>query len=176
MPIAKAKDPQVQKPASGLGPEKLFSGLTRSQLMSRIRSKGNKTTEQALSRLLAEGAVTGWRRHLPLAGHPDFVFKKSRIAVFVDGCFWHGCASCYQAPKTRPEFWQEKVRRNRKRDRVVNKLLRSLGWRVVRIRECQLKENPTGCVRRIRAALSRQAAASRGISSNRQLMPTSLSR
>ena len=67
-----------------------FGGLTRSQLMSRIRSKGNATTEQTMVALLRKHGLSGWRRHYPVAGRPDFVWRQERVALFLDGCFWHG--------------------------------------------------------------------------------------
>jgi DNA mismatch endonuclease (patch repair protein) len=73
--------------------------------MSLIRGKGNKQTEQALLALLKRDKITGWRRHLPLPGKPDFAFTKQKVAVFVDGCFWHGCPKCYTRPKTNRKFW-----------------------------------------------------------------------
>ncbi len=72
-----------------------FAGLPRSELMSRIRARGNKKTELALVTLLRTNRITGWRRHQPLLGRPDFIFRKRRLAVFVDGCFWHGFSRCY---------------------------------------------------------------------------------
>jgi len=65
--------------------------VKRSEVMSRIRGRGNKETELALAKLLRRHAIKGWRRHQPIFGKPDFIFSKARLAVFVDGCFWHGC-------------------------------------------------------------------------------------
>lgn len=126
-----------------------FHGLTRSQLMARIRSRGNKKTEVALLALFRAHRITGWRRHQPLPGRPDFVFPRERVAVFVDGCFWHGCPRHYKAPGTRSEFWQGKVTTNRARDLRVTRALRAAGWRVVRVWECAL------AVKQQRATLGR---------------------
>ena len=73
----------------------VFTKEKRSEVMSLIRGKGNKETENALLALLRQNKITGWRRHLPLPGKPDFAFQKQKVAVFVDGCFWHGCPKCY---------------------------------------------------------------------------------
>jgi DNA mismatch endonuclease, patch repair protein len=105
----------------------------RSRIMASIRSKGNRTTELALARAFRSQKLSGWRRHLPLPGRPDFVFKDARVAVFVDGCFWHGCGRCYQAPKQNQRYWAAKVDLNRSRDARVTRLLRKRGWRVLRI-------------------------------------------
>jgi len=136
-----------------------FGGLSRSQLMSRIRSKGNRTTEQRLATLLRKACLTGWRRHRPVLGNPDFVWPKARVAVFVDGCFWHGheCGKNI-SPRTNVEAWRDKIRRNRARDQRVGRSLRQQGWRVVRIWECTLAQRPESCIRRIRRALDNQVS------------------
>lgn len=118
----------------------VFTAEKRSAVMSRIRARGNRNTELRLARLFREAAVTGWRRNMTVFGRPDFVFAGARVAVFVDGCFWHrhpGCKFCY-TPKSRPEFWLPKFERNVARDRLVTRTLRKAGWRVVRVWECQL--------------------------------------
>jgi DNA mismatch endonuclease (patch repair protein) len=108
----------------------------RSRQMSLVRGKGNQTTERRLASLLRERRITGWRTHLGLEGRPDFVFRKERVAVFVDGCFWHGCRTCKRRiPKTNRSFWANKIRTNVKRDRLVSRRLRQAGWKVVRIWE-----------------------------------------
>jgi DNA mismatch endonuclease (patch repair protein) len=126
----------------------------RSQLMSRVRGRGNKSTELVLVHCLRRGHLHGWRRHVQMLGTPDFVFRKGRLCVFVDGCFWHGCPKCYRPPKSQKRFWSEKVQRNRKRDKRITRELTKVGWRVLRIRECQLKTNPDRCLKRIGAALT----------------------
>ncbi len=107
--------------------------------MSRIRSRGNAATELRFIQLLKTAGITGWRRNQKVFGKPDFIFPKFKLAVFVDGCFWHGCPHCYGAPKSNRAFWKSKVCRNRERDRLVSRTLRSRGWRVLRIWEHELK-------------------------------------
>ena len=116
----------------------ILSRKERSLLMSRIRGKGNEKTEVRLARLLRKAGISGWRRHLPIPGRPDFAFRKQKVAVFVDGCFWHGCPRCFRLPKQNRAFWKAKIEGNRRRDRSVNGRLRRLGWRVIRIKECGL--------------------------------------
>lgn len=130
--------------------------IDRSTLMSTIRSKGNKATELRLINIMRESGINGWRRHQPLSGRPDFVFRKSKVAVFVDGCFWHGCPRCYRAPASNQMFWEEKLARNRARDKKVTRELRQAGWRVIRIWEHSLNK-PAGVVRRIAEALEKGA-------------------
>jgi DNA mismatch endonuclease, patch repair protein len=121
--------------------------------MSLIRGKGNKETEQALLSLLKRNKITGWRRHLPLPGKPDFAFPKQKVAVFVDGCFWHGCPKCYTRPKTNRAFWDRKREANMARDKRVTRQLRHEGWKVIRIWQHSLKKSPDTCLTRIHRAL-----------------------
>ncbi|MDP9175741.1 MAG: very short patch repair endonuclease [Planctomycetota bacterium] len=101
--------------------------------MARIRSKGNKSTELRLLAILRNEGIKGWRRNQPVFGRPDFVFKASQVAVFVDGCFWHKCPRCFRRPQSNNAYWDDKFQRNRRRDRRVNRQLRQLGWKVLRI-------------------------------------------
>jgi DNA mismatch endonuclease Vsr len=113
----------------------------RSQLMRLVRSTGNRSTELRLIALFRALRITGWRRNQKLIGNPDFVFRTQRLCVFVDGCFWHGCAKCYRRPASNETYWDAKIKRNRARDRKVNQALPLLGWRVLRIWEHQLRDN-----------------------------------
>src|SRR5690606_22059724 len=89
-----------------------------SKTMSLIRGKKNRTTELKLRMLLTSKGIKGWKLHaIELEGNPDFYFEKKKLAIFVDGCFWHGCPRCGHIPKTRSAFWKAKISRNRKRDR-----------------------------------------------------------
>jgi DNA mismatch endonuclease (patch repair protein) len=116
----------------------VFTKAKRSQVMSRIRGRGNKETEMALAKLLRAHRITGWRRHLSVFGRPDFVFLKLRVAIFVDGCFWHGCPRHSNMPVNNRKFWKKKLSANALRDRLVTRTLRAKGWRVVRIWEHDL--------------------------------------
>jgi DNA mismatch endonuclease (patch repair protein) len=135
----------------------IMSKSMRSRLMSKIRGKGNRTTEMALLHLLKLHKVKGWRRHLKLRGRPDFAFKHARVAVFVDGCFWHACPLCQKPLASRNAYWQDKLLRNRQRDRQVSRALRSQGWCVIRIRECRLIKLPDQEIGRIWRALKSRA-------------------
>jgi DNA mismatch endonuclease (patch repair protein) len=113
----------------------IFSKRKRSVVMAAIRSHGNQATELRLIAIFRAHGITGWRRGSTLPGRPDFVFPQLKLAVFVDGCFWHGCPMHGTQPKTNAAFWREKIARNRSRDRRVTRALRARGWRVVRIWE-----------------------------------------
>lgn len=132
----------------------------RSALMSSIKGKGNKDTELALMRLLRRHRITGWRRNQTVFGKPDFVFPKARLALFVDGCFWHGCPKHGNNPANNRAFWKKKMAANKARDRRVNRILRRDGWRVVRIWEHDLAKRGEVCVRRIQAATNSSRSAS----------------
>jgi DNA mismatch endonuclease, patch repair protein len=72
----------------------VFSRTKRSQVMSRIRASGNRDTELRMVELFRRGGISGWRRNARVFGKPDFVFPRDKIAVFVDGCFWHRHTGC----------------------------------------------------------------------------------
>jgi len=127
----------------------------RSYNMSRIRSRGNKTTEKLFVELLKEWRITGWRRHYCLPGRPDFVFSKARVAIFVDGCFWHHCPRCGFAPSSNRRYWRAKFARNRKRDKEVTRTLKQRGWKVLRVWEHELNR-PNRFEMRLRALLCRR--------------------
>jgi len=131
----------------------------RSFNMSSIRSKGNRTTEQRMIGIMKAAGIKGWRRNYPLPGKPDFVFRRERVAVFVDGCFWHKCPACFRQPTSNEEYWQKKFARNVRRDRTVSAELRLRGWRVVRIWEHSLKREPARVATRMRRALSGRGPA-----------------
>jgi DNA mismatch endonuclease (patch repair protein) len=114
------------------------SKRVRSKIMASVRSRGNKTTEVAFARLLSEAGIRGYRTQWPVAGKPDFAWPRIKLAVFVDGCFWHGCTRCKYPPRTNKKFWTEKFASNKRRDRRVAQRLRRDGWRVIRIRECEI--------------------------------------
>lgn len=111
----------------------VFSKDKRSEIMSRVRSRGNAATEFRLIRFFRQRGIKGWRRHYPIFGRPDFVFPELRVAVFVDGCFWHCCPRHSKCPVNNRPFWRAKLARNRARDSLVNRTLRRAGWRVLRI-------------------------------------------
>ena len=135
-----------------------FGRLSRSELMKRVRSKGNKTTEERLVTLLRQVKLSGWRRHAAILGRPDFIWRIERVAVFVDGCFWHGhtCGKNIN-PRTNAEAWRNKIAHNRARDRKNTRELRNQGWIVIRIWECQLSKRPQGCILKIERALDRRS-------------------
>ena len=137
---------------SDQGMADVFSERKRSSIMRSIRSSGNAETELRLVDILRRNRITGWRREHNVLGAPDFTFPKARVAVFVDGCFWHGCAKHWRLPKSNVTYWQSKIERNKARDRKVTRGLRAGGWEVVRLWNHSL-DNEKGVVLRIERAL-----------------------
>ena len=132
----------------------VFTKAKRSEVMSRIRGRGNKETEVALARLLRRNKISGWRRHQSVFGKPDFIFANLKLAVFVDGCFWHGCPKHCNQPANNRAFWRRKLTANKARDQIVTRTLRRAGWRVLRVREHELmRKNETRLLHRIQRAL-----------------------
>ncbi len=131
------------------GPDKI-SKATRSKIMSCIRKTGNKTTEKRLRVALMRNVIRGWRvRSSNLIGNPDFVFQKSRLVVFVDGCFWHKCPKCFRRPFSSRSYWDKKIIQNRMRDIKINRVLTKESWRIVRLWECELKSSLERCINKI---------------------------
>lgn len=118
----------------------VFDNNKRSDIMSRVRSKNNKSTELKLIQIFKENGITGWKRSYPVKGHPDFVFLDKKIAIFVDGCFWHGHDCRNTRPSDNAEYWAKKRERNIKHDKEVTEMFERRGWTVIRIWECELKK------------------------------------
>ena len=113
----------------------VFSKEKRSEVMSKIRGKGNKDTELRFLRILKNNHISGWRRNQEVFGKPDVIFRQEKIAIFLDGCFWHSCPIHSTKPKNNMEFWEKKLTANRNRDKLVNRELKKRGWTVIRIWE-----------------------------------------
>jgi len=129
----------------------------RSRIMQKIRSSGNLTTEARLRAALVKSGIKGWKvnyRSMNVA--TDFFFPADRIAIFVDGCFWHACPICGHIPKTNSEFWKAKIGLNRKRDKANTLILEGQGVLVIRFWEHELADSLSTCIEKIRAALSSQ--------------------
>lgn len=135
----------------------VFDKDARSEIMRKVRSKENRSTELRLLKLFKDNGITGWRRNYPLVGHPDFVFLEYKTAVFVDGCFWHGHDCRNTRPQDNKEYWQKKRERNIRRDKEITARFESRGWTVLRIWECELRNNRIEeTLTRIRRAFERE--------------------
>lgn len=117
--------------------------------MSKVKGRENLATELRLIFIFRQFGIRGWRRRAVIFGNPDFIFPAERLAVFVDGCFWHNCPIHGSTPETNRKFWTQKLGRNKKRDELVQRTLKDLGWRVLRIWQHELRE-PVKVARRIK--------------------------
>lgn len=137
-----------------------LSKRERSALMSKVRSKGNRSTERRVENALVEAGMKDWiQQPEGIEGSPDFYFPKQLLLLFVDGCFWHACPRCARnIPKTRSEFWAEKIDGNRRRDNRIRRKLRYQGYHVMRVWEHDLKSQTW--LKRLQAMLRRIDAES----------------
>ncbi len=120
-----------------------FTKQKRSEIMSKITSKDNKY-EQIVRKWLFANGFRFRKNDKRFPGKPDIVLPKYRTVVFIHGCFWHGHEGCkyFSIPKTRTEFWTEKINANIKRDRINIAKLREMGWRIIIVWQCELRKNP----------------------------------
>ncbi|QNN55558.1 very short patch repair endonuclease [Diaphorobacter ruginosibacter] len=152
----------------------VFDKIKRSEVMGLIRGRNNKSTEIRLAAAFKSARVSGWRRQVQLKPwsvesglaegkkirvliRPDFIFRAPKVAVFVDGCFWHGCPRHSKMPKTNAAFWREKLSKNIIRDERANKALEAAGWTVIRIWEHEMAE-PSIVVERVTQVLAKHMA------------------
>ena len=135
---------------------------THSRRMGAIRGQGNRTTETRFRALLIRSGIRGWQIHpKSIQGRPDIFFPANQIAVFLDGCFWHGCPQCGHIPSKNRPFWKAKIKRNQLRDHDTDKLLRQMGIRVVRFWEHELTDTPKECLERLLENLVRSSQRSK---------------
>lgn len=124
------------------------------------RSKDTKP-ELALRKALWRAGIRGYRVHVRTAkGSPDIFFRRAKLAVFVHGCFWHGCPHCtsYRLPRTNAAFWKAKLEENMARDAKVEDQLKKEGLELAIVWECQIEKSLDDCVERIRALLASRLA------------------
>lgn len=118
--------------------------------MAAIRSRGNRTTEMRFRAMLVRAAIRGWAMNpKTVSGKPDFFFPASKTAIFLDGCFWHGCPKCGHVPNVNRPFWKAKIERNQRRDRETDELLLQTGIKAIRFWEHELRGAPSECIRRL---------------------------
>ena len=124
----------------------------RSYNMSRV--KGRDTgLELGFRKRLFEKGIRGYRVIVKIPGKPDIAFTKQRLAVFIDGCFWHKCPTCFTPPSSNRDFWERKIDGNALRDKKVNKELGTLGFRVIRFWEHEIRKDMDRCVNKIEKML-----------------------
>lgn len=134
----------------------VFTQAKRSEIMRCVKAKKNTSTELKLISVFQELSIIGWRRNYPVKGHPDFVFLRDRIAVFVDGCFWHGHDCRNTRPSDNNDYWEKKRSRNVMHDREITQLFLDRGWIVIRIWECELtKKNRETLMQKLQPIIQR---------------------
>jgi DNA mismatch endonuclease (patch repair protein) len=130
----------------------VFSKRKRSELMSRIKSKNTKLESDFLKKLSSVSHSAGYRyrkHYSKLPGKPDIAFPSKKVAVFIDGCFWHSCHVHSKIPLSNVSYWREKMSKNKKQDKKINAACRKAGWKVVRIWEHEIKKSPQKAIVRI---------------------------
>lgn len=138
----------------------LMTPEQRSRCMAQVKSKDTKPEMRLRRALWADGLRYRLRYKLP--GKPDLVFVAARLAVFVDGCFWHSCPDHATQPKTNPGFWATKLRENVERDQRVNWQLRGRGWTVLRLWQHDVENDLEGAVNQIKSLLGGETSGGAG--------------
>jgi DNA mismatch endonuclease, patch repair protein len=146
---------KTAKPGSARARDRAaFEAAHRSRTMASVSSR-RTDLEQRLAKEMWRLGLRGWRRGRRTAGaKPDFVFVGARVAVFVDGCFWHGCPACAKRPASNVEYWRPKIARNRARDAQQTRALRAEGWAVIRLWGHEIERDTGECAALIREATS----------------------
>jgi len=149
---------EIEKKLKKLLPNGHFSNvsITRSRTMSKIRGHNNATTEKRFRFSLVGHGIKGWAiQPKDIIGKPDIYFNRKKIAVFLDGCFWHGCPKCGHYPKTNSKFWKTKILRNKERDNEKRRLLKKKGIKVVRYWEHQIINDLDRCISKLSEIFNR---------------------
>lgn len=119
------------------------SQKTRSKIMAKVHSRGTKLEIALLNTLIQRGWDFFEEQAQDILGHPDFVYRACKVAIFVDSCYWHGCPQHLRMPSSNIDYWTKKIARNKKRDVRIRKQLREEGWYVVSIWEHELPNAPS---------------------------------
>jgi DNA mismatch endonuclease Vsr len=128
----------------------------RSRTMAAVPSQ-RTSLEQQLATFMWAAGIRGWRRNLKVeCARPDFAFPRQKVAVFVDGCFWHGCRECGRRPASNTIYWTAKLDRNIERDREQTKRLRTANWTVLRLWGHEIERNPEGSALHIKQLVTSQ--------------------
>lgn len=131
---------------------------------ARMRANRSRNTapEIAFRRALCAAGLTGYRLHVNIAGRPDIVFRLARLAVFVNGCFWHDCPTCgRKRPRRNAAFWDAKLRRNVQRDAENVRLLEESGWQTMTVWECEIRTNAAAAAERVRSYIASSSGSCR---------------
>jgi len=132
----------------------IYDRNKRSLIMSKVKRKNTKL-EVMLRKALFQAGLRGYRIDSKLPGHPDIVYTRFKVAIFVDGCFWHGCPKCGSIPKSNTEFWINKINANKDRDIRVNKMLGENGWTVLRFWQHEISKELDRVLQTVRYFLNK---------------------
>ena len=136
-----------------------FEAKHRSRTMAAV-SSGRTDLEQLLAKEMWQLGIRGWRRaRRTERARPDFAFVTPHVAVFVDGCFWHGCPRCAKRPATNTDYWNGKIERNRARDLRQTCDLQAAGWHVLRFWGHEIEMDTRGCASTVLAAIRAECRA-----------------
>lgn len=153
-----AKKEQASSAASGRRTYRPLDPEVRRRKMASIHSADTQP-ELVLRAALRHAGLTGYRVHLrELPGKPDVAYTRWKVAVFVDGVFWHGHPDHFQVGSRRNPYWDTKITRNMARDQLTNHRLLELGWQVVRLWDVEVLRDARGAVEAVRQALARRAS------------------
>lgn len=119
----------------------IFSRRKRSLIMGAIRGKDTLLETEFRKRLSRAGLKFG-KNAIRFPGKPDIIFRKKKLVVFLDGCFWHGCKKHFKIPKTNSFFWRSKIGKNMQRDIKINKFYKNMGWKVLRFWQHDIEKKP----------------------------------
>ena len=120
--------------------------LVRSNMMKAVKARGNKSTEVKFCDALVRANIKGWKAQEKLVGTPDVFFPNYKLAIFLDGCFWHSCPKCGHIPKTNFKYWKAKLANNVLRDSKKKIALENEGYTVIRFWEHELINDIDGCI------------------------------
>lgn len=126
----------------------VFTPKKRSEIMSKIRSKGTKA-EILFESKLKENGIRYKTHSLEVEGKPDFIIEGRKIAIFIDGEFWHGKLWKKKNKIPNSDYWKQKISKNIERDKKVNKILKKSGWQVLRFWETNILKEPDECIEKI---------------------------
>ena len=118
----------------------IYTKEKRSEIMSRIKSKDSKI-ETEFRRAIWKAGFRYRKNVKSYFGKPDLVLKKYKIVIFIDSCFWHGCKKHCRLPATNKKYWIDKIKRNKERDKEVNRYYKKIGWNIIRIWEHDINKN-----------------------------------
>ncbi len=127
----------------------------RSYNMSQIKSRNTKPEVQFRKYVWGKG-LRGYRIHSKLPGRPDLYFGRAKVAIFIDGCFWHKCPKCFKPPKTNKKFWREKMEKNIERDVKNDVALRVIGIDIIRFWEHEIKMDINKCFLKVKKLINKK--------------------